>query len=111
MWPKRVCWSRLVAVNRIAIMMAYLRLSRPSVSVGVSSALEVYQTWLDHFPLFSKLLFQWSRIFSFISSLALAQSCTRFWGFIGLPAFPSLVRYVFLLPSLLSFLVLYFVGP
>ena len=32
--------------------------------------------------------------------MALAQSCTRFWGFIGLPAFPSLVRYVFLLPSL-----------
>ena len=40
--PNRVCWSRLVAFNRITIMMAYLRLSRPSVSVGVSSALEVY---------------------------------------------------------------------
>ena len=41
-WLNRVCWSRLVAVNCIAIMMASLRLSRPFVSVGVSNALEVY---------------------------------------------------------------------
>ena len=41
-WPNRVCWSRFVAVNRIAIMMASLRLSRLFVSAGVSSALEVY---------------------------------------------------------------------
>ena len=42
MQPNRVGWSRLVVVNRIAIMIASLRFSHPSVSVGIYSALEVY---------------------------------------------------------------------
>ena len=42
MRSNKVCWSRLVAVNRIAIMMASLRLSHPFVLAGVSSSLEVY---------------------------------------------------------------------
>ena len=49
MWPNRVCWPRLVVVNCIVIMMASLRLSSPSVSTGVSSALEVYHDLSDHF--------------------------------------------------------------
>ena len=61
-WLNRVCWFRLVAVNRIAVMMAYLRLSCP-FRLTFSVFLEAPHGYLNRIPLFFKPLSLCSQIF------------------------------------------------
>ena len=61
-WPNRVCWSRLIAVNRIAVMMASLRLSCP-FQLTFPVFLKALHGYLNRISLFFKPLSLWPRIF------------------------------------------------
>ena len=59
---ERVCWSRLVAVNRIAVMMASLRLLRP-FRLAFPMFLDAPHGYFNRIPLFLNPLSLWSQIF------------------------------------------------